>query len=248
MHYSLIAFRSLWDIGLFLASARTDFRLRKLRDASMVSAEAFDKLYSDATQNDPWSATVPRYRYQRRKYEGLLSLLPAGPFRQAADLGCGLGLLAERLSSRADHVLGVDVSNVALEAAAKRTSAITNLKFQQGDIRALGAELDRRFDLVVIADTIYYLPPPILDASLKAIADRVADILVPGGILMVANHYVGLPTTETRLTQRIHRAFQWSPKLEPISDHVGAFYLASLFRRYESNEPSGAASAEEATL
>jgi SAM-dependent methyltransferase len=223
------AFISIRDIGLFLASARSDKRLKALRQDLKVSHTAFDHLYAEAPQNDPWASGAPQYQYQRRKYDALAGLLPDRPYRRALDLGCGLGLFTERLALRAEEVVGIDISVIAIGCAADRTRSLGNVRFQQGDITALGAELDRSFDLVVIADTIYYLPPPIRDETLKSLAVRLARLLAPDGVLLLVNHYFPVPNEETRLTRRIHRAFQWSPALTLVAEYRRAFFLASLF-------------------
>lgn len=222
------AFRSLRDIGLFLTSARSDARLQALRRQPIGCPTAFDALYRDAPQNDPWASTLPQYQYQRRKYDALVRLLPQRRFRRALDLGCGLGLLTERLARCAQEVIGIDVSSVAIHCAAERARELNNVQLRQGDITALAADLNGKFDLVVVADTIYYLPPPIHDGLLKQLAARLSRLLAPDGILMIVNHYFPMPNAETRLTRRIHHAFQWSPALTLLSEHRRAFYLASL--------------------
>jgi len=222
------AFRSIRDIGLFLTSARSDARLVALRQQTTESATAFDRLYSDAPRNDPWAATLPQYQYQRRKYDALLRLLPMEHYRRALDLGCGLGLFTERLARCAEQVLGIDISAVALARASERMHALSNVELRQGDIIDLGVEFNGRFDLVVVADTIYYLPPPIADSLLKTLAGRIAGLLTPDGIVLLVNHYFPLPNAQTRLTRRIHRAFQWSPRLTLLSEHKRAFFLASV--------------------
>jgi SAM-dependent methyltransferase len=224
------AFSSLRDIGLFLTSARSDARLAALRQESATCVAAFDRLYKDAPQNDPWASSLPQYQYQRRKYDALIHMLPERSYRQALDLGCGLGLLTERLAKCAQEVVGIDVSAVAVNRAADRTRGLKNVQVRQGNIMALGAELDGNFDLVVVADTIYYLPPPILDGALKLLAARISRLLAPNGILLVVNHFFPMPNAETRLTLRIHRAFQWSPTLTLLAEHKRAFYLATLLQ------------------
>ena len=93
---------------------------------------------------------------------------------------------------------------------------------------ALDVELNGRFDIVVVADTIYYLPPPINDETLEGLAARLARLLTQDGVLLVVNHYFPMPNAETRLTRRIHKAFQWSPALTLFAEHRRAFFLASL--------------------
>lgn len=231
------AFRSVRDIGLFLTSARSDARLVALRQQASACAAAFDRLYADSPRNDPWAATLPQYQYQRRKYDALVRLLPKQSYRRALDLGCGLGLFTERLARCAEQVVGIDISNVAIDCAAHRNRALTNVQMRQGDIMELAAELDSSFDLIVVADTIYYLPPPIQDPLLKTVAERISRLLAPGGVLLLANHYFPLPNAETKLTRRIHRAFQWSPTLTLLAEHRRAFYLVSVLRRRSSLGP-----------
>lgn len=226
-----------WDIGLFLRSARSDASLERLHQAG-TSAEAFDRLYAGAPGNDPWASGSPTYRYQRLKYDTLSSLLPARRFSRALDIGCGLGLLAERLASRADHVLGIDISTVAIAAARARTSHIPNVRYAQGDLLSLDAALNGRYDLVVVADTIYYLPPPHDDALLKRVALCLARLLAPGGVLLVANHYFARLDRASRLSRRIHEALRWSPALELFAEHRRPFYLACLLVPASSTTPA----------
>lgn len=221
-------FISVRDIGLFLVSARSDARLKVLLHNGTACAAAFDCLYADAPQNDPWASSLQQYQYQRRKYDALADLLPERPYRRALDLGCGLGLFTERLAPRAEEVLGIDISAVAIRCAADRSRRFRNVRMRQGDIMALDAELNGSFDLVVVADTIYYLPPPIQDNTLKCLAVRLARLLTPDGILLVVDHHFPLPNAQTQLTRRIHRAFQWSPALTLLAEHRRAFFLASL--------------------
>jgi SAM-dependent methyltransferase len=231
------AFRSFRDIGLFLTSARSDARLVALRQQASPAA-AFDQLYADAPRNDPWASALPKYQYQRRKYDALERMLPKQSYRRALDLGCGLGLFTERLARCADQVVGIDISSVAIDCAAHRNRALANVQMRQGDITQLGPELDGGFDLIVAADIIYYLPPPIQDQALKTIAERISRLLSPGGVLLLVNHFFPLPNAETRLTRRIHRAFNWAPTLALLAEYRRAFFLVSVLRRSVARVPS----------
>jgi SAM-dependent methyltransferase len=220
------AFMSPRDIGLFLRSARTDYTIAKTR-ASDGDRAAFDAAYDGG---DPWASGDSRYLYQRRKYEVLAALLPVGrQFGEVLDLGTGLGLLAERVAGRSAAVLGLDISQSAVADARIRHAGITNLQFEQGDVRDLPATMNGRFDLVMIADTLYYLQRPITDAVLKAMALRIATLLAPGGLCLLANHYFfSSAGTDSRLSRRIHDAFAWSPGFQVTSEHRRPFYLVSL--------------------
>lgn len=222
-----MAFMSPRDIPLFLRSARTDAAIAKQRAASNDQA-AFDAAY-DGHGGDPWASSDNRYRYQSRKYDVLAALLPAGrQFAHGLDLGSGLGLLGRRLAARADAVLGLDISRRAVEHARTLNADIPSLRFDHGDIRDIPASLDGCFDLVAIADTIYYLPKPLTDSTLKALATRVSRLLMPGGVCLLANHFFFAADPDSRITRRIHRAFAWSPGFTVLSEHRRPFYLVSI--------------------
>ena len=72
----------------------------------------------------------------------------------ALDLGCGPGLLSQRLTARADETLGLDVADAAIKLARAHAKGVSGLTFAQADLMDLPRELNRRFDLVVIADTL----------------------------------------------------------------------------------------------
>ena len=218
-------FMSPRDIGLFLRSARTDAIIARTR-VRVGNQAAFDAAYA---ADDPWASGDGRYLYQRRKYDVLAALLPPGRrFARALDIGSGLGLLGRRVAERADEVLGIDIAQGAVERARALHRDVPNLRFERGDMRDLPASLDGGFDLVVLADTLYYLPPPLTNAALKALALRVAALLAPGGLCLLANHFFFAADPDSRLSRRIHRAFAWSPGFHVVSEHRRPFYLVSL--------------------
>ncbi len=223
-------FMSPRDIGLFMRSARSDARLTRMLAAGAAPSSAFDRLYAEAKEQEPWAAGSSRYSYQRLKYDSLVGLLPKGRrFRRGLDIGCGTGLLTERLAARSDEVLGIDISTVAVERARERVAGLPGMRFAQGDLLALGPRYDHGFDLVVVADAIYYLAgAELTDDGLKALAVRLARLLTPDGILMLANHYFVGVDPGSRVSRRIHDAFRWSPALRLMDDHRRPFWLASL--------------------
>lgn len=212
----------LRDIGLFVKSARTDARLHRLR-ATTDDREAFDQVYRDG---DPWASNDPRYRYQRRKYDRIASLLPPRPFLRALELGAGGGWLTRRLAAHAETALGIDIAPAAVAQATAAHADVPNLRFAQGDIRSLPPELDGSADLLVLADCLYYLP--VLD--LPALAARMARLLRPGGVCMLANHYFFRADPDSRLTRRIHRGFAHAAEFRLLAEHRRPFYLVSLLQ------------------
>jgi SAM-dependent methyltransferase len=231
----MLSFMKLADISLFARSAQSDARVRSWWNGSAAgngnAALVFDRLYQDAPDNDPWASASPRFLYQRRKYETISALIPKARYRRALDVGCGTGLFSEKLATLAGEVVGVDVSSVAVGVAASRRSKPGNLRFAQCDVRDLPASWDGSFDLVTILDTLYYLPPPIEDEHLKTMAARLCRLLMPGGLVVIANHFFCGLDADSRLSRRIHDAFRWSPGLKTAAQFRRPFYLVTLLRR-----------------
>jgi len=215
---------SFWDIRFWLRSARADADLKKFR-AEHGAAAAFDKLYADNI--DPWGFEVPQFSYQRRKYQTIVSLIPKRHYEHALDLGCGVGLLTQQLADKADQVLGLDVSTVAIQDARTRVQNMPNVGFEQADVLNLSNDLDGRFDLLIVADVLYYLQP-MSDQVLKETALRLRRLLKPGGICVLANHFFFEIDPDSRLSRRIHQAFTWSPGFGLLHDYRRAFYLVSV--------------------
>jgi len=216
------------DFWMLIAGGRTDARIAALESAHGRRA-AFEALYD--TSEDPWNTLDPRSSYQDRKYRTVMALLPPRRFARALDLGCGLGTLSRLLSARADQVLGVDVAQTAVERARHRHGGIPNLQFRQGDIADLPGALEGGYDLITIMDTLYYLPSAD-DAALADVADRIAGLLAPGGIVVLSNHlFAGGWDKATRLSRRIHCAFCCSPRLRLVSCHWHPFFQTTVLER-----------------
>jgi hypothetical protein len=70
---------------------------------------------------------------------------------------------------------------------------------------------------------------PLGSARLAALVARIAGLLAPGGLCLVANHYFFRADAESRRSRMIHDAFATCPALRPVSGHRRAFYIADLF-------------------
>ena len=221
-------FMTLRDIAFWIRSARADSRLSQLR-RERGNAAAFDTLYAE--MKDPFGSELPQYRYQRRKYDSLLSMLPQRPYRRVLDIGCGLGSLTRKLAPFAQHVLGTDISAAAIEHAGKLSTAHSNIVYSREDMLAETRQKSA-FDLIVLADSLYYIEP-LTQARLKSIVHNVSSKLTPGGLLLVVNHYFFGIDKASRQTREIHDAFRWAPSLDCAAEHRRAFFLATLLRRSE---------------
>jgi predicted TPR repeat methyltransferase len=219
-------FMTIRDIGFWIRSARADARLNRLRHERGI-ATAFDQLY--AGLDDPFGAELPQYRYQQRKYDSLLSMLPRREYRHVLDIGCGLGAFTRKLAPFAAHVLGTDISAEALRQARELSAKYPNITYAQQDM-LVDSGREAHFDLIVLADTLYYIEP-LTDARLKAVADSLSMTLAPGGLLLLVNHYFFGMDVSSKGTRQIHDAFRWATRLERVAEYRRAFFLATVFAR-----------------
>lgn len=92
-------------------------------------------------------------------------------FHRAVDLGCGTGLMGERLRPLCDHLDGVDLSAEMLRKAKARGIYDRLIK---SDIAAL--DIAPGVDLVTAADVFMYV------GALEAVFARIAAMLEPAGL------------------------------------------------------------------
>jgi SAM-dependent methyltransferase len=135
-----------------------------------------------------------------------------------------VGLFA--FSARTDVTIARLRATGAINRARERSAHLPNVHFEQSDMLHLPKDLDGRFDLVLVLDVLYYLSP--LDAELlKQLAERTVDLLVPGGLCVLVNHYFFAIDSNSRLSRLIHRAFKDSPHFSLVSEHRRPFFLVS---------------------
>lgn len=91
---------------------------------------------------------------------------------RGADLGCGTGLMGERLRWRLSHLEGVDLSRAMVE---KTTAKGIYDRVEQGNLEDYLAGLSEALDLISAADVLMYCP------ALAPVFGGIATALRPGG-------------------------------------------------------------------
>jgi 3' terminal RNA ribose 2'-O-methyltransferase Hen1 len=136
--------------------------------------------------------------------------------RRIVDLGCGGGKLLQRMlrETRAEKVVGVDVSHRALEGAARRLHLETMAPRQRERVELLQGALtyrDRRlqdFDAAAVIEVIEHLDPPRLGAFERALFAHAR----PGTVVVTTPNVEYNALFETlpagSLRHRDHR-FEW---------------------------------------
>ena len=164
------------------------------------------------------------YRAPALVVDALRAIVGASPVRRLADLGCGTGLVGERIRSGlgrpVQEMIGVDLSPAMLAKAA--TKRCYDELVADDLLRFLGRH-PGRFDVIVSADTLNYLGElrPTLAAAHAA--------LVPGGCFVFTLERA-LPTSAHAYRPTESGRFQH--RADRVADHL----VDSGFERCEHTE------------
>ena len=159
-------------------------------------------------------------------------MLPQRRYRQVLDIGCGRGAFTRKLAPFADRVLGTDISAEAINQARKLSADLPNVGYVHHDVLDTFVD-DRAYDLVVLADTLYYIDD-LTDERLKSITRNIAARLAPGGLMCVVDQYFFGVDPASRDTRKIHDSFRWASELTCLAEYRRPFFLATLLQRNPS--------------
>jgi SAM-dependent methyltransferase len=129
------------------------------------------------------------------------------------DLGCGDGRLTVELRGR--HIVGADVSRVALERARRRLAA-RDIELVEVTPGAVLPWADGTFDLVLVAETIEHV------VDVEVLLSEARRVVRPGGEIAVTTPAHGRGTGVGLLARGFERRF------DPLSPHVRFFDRESL--------------------
>ncbi|MFI0849497.1 methyltransferase domain-containing protein [Mesorhizobium sp. IMUNJ 23232] len=113
-----------------------------------------------------------RYRGPELIAEAIHAAAPGRRFSHAVDLGCGTGLMGERLRPFVGHLEGHDISAAMLKKAGARKVYDRLVK---SDLQRLALET-RSADLITAADVFIYV------GALERVVATVGSALLPGGL------------------------------------------------------------------
>lgn len=144
----------------------------------------------EAVVQDSISFSGLRHDVFLRAKADLLAELFAGHFGaekpSVLDVGCGIGLLHDRLRPIARSVAGTDLSGAALERAAAENP--------WAEYRAQGTSLpwpDEAVDVTLAVCVLHHVPPPERDALVA----EMSRVTRPGGLTVVIEHNPWNPLT-----------------------------------------------------
>lgn len=108
-------------------------------------------------------ATIYDVQYldeQNAKIEGILKSMELGLNGAVLDLGCGTGFLFQNIAQRAGLLVGIDLSQKALQEAKKHTKNLSNIALVRADADNTPFP-DRIFDRVFAITLLQNMPDPL---------------------------------------------------------------------------------------
>ena len=95
--------------------------------------------------------------FEQGKYAKQIQLIGDRRYRKVLEIGCGAGAFTRMLAPLSERVIALDVSPAAVARAKAGGDAGGVIEFRVGNVMEFEAEREGPFDLIVIAETIYYL-------------------------------------------------------------------------------------------
>ena len=125
-----------------------------------------------------WNQRYAEGSYGTRQHpsELLRQRLKELPHSSVLDLACGTGRNSRFAAQTADEVIGIDISNVAIEKARELATNLDNIEFINADLE-LGIPLKQLFDLIIV---VRYVDMPLIG--------NLANHVQPGGAVLVEEH------------------------------------------------------------
>lgn len=121
-------------------------------DAGRVTSDFFEGLWA---KEDPWALETSPLDQQR--YARQLALLGGRRYPRALELGCGAGSFTRHLSGVCDSIVALDVAESAIARAKEGHFDTESVELRVANIMEFDVEAEGPWDLVVLAETAYYL-------------------------------------------------------------------------------------------
>jgi 2-polyprenyl-3-methyl-5-hydroxy-6-metoxy-1,4-benzoquinol methylase len=184
--------------------------------------EHFDRLF--ARRPDPWNYQTSSVSQERKAL--MLDRIPRRNVRHLLEIGCAAGWMTTELATRADAVLAVDISPIAIRLAVTHCARLRNIRFQNIDI--LTSMPDGIFDAIVCAGVLVFLPW----SAQKDVCARIVKSLEPNGILLLEHTRSAYPGEVAG--HRVHALYAAHPELVLLERVEKDIYEVLLFRRIAS--------------
>lgn len=150
-------------------------------EAGAKARAFFDDLWAGA---DPWN--LDDSELDQRRYERQLELLADRRYGRALEIGCAAGSFSRRLAPVCDELVALDVSGEAIDRA-RAGGEVAGVEFRQANVMELDFEREGTWDLVVLAETAYYLGWLYPMFEIGWLAHSLHEATAPGGRMLLVN-------------------------------------------------------------
>ena len=182
-------------------------------ESTSMPSNYFEEMY--AANPDPWDFETSEY--EAKKYAATIAVLPRSQYQSAFEIGGSIGVLTEKLATRCQSLLSIDVSKQAQARAIERCAHLPKVEFEI--LQVPHQYPTRTFDLTVISEVGYYWGRQDLQAAQR----KVANHLEPGGHLLLV-HWTPYVESYPLTGDEVHEAFL---------QEVGTVYRSLISRREE---------------
>src|SRR5262245_46737042 len=123
-----------------------------IRDGQLIGE--FEQMYKDF--DDPWHQTSEHFASEKAAAINLLSRLKANHgIRRVLEFGCGLGEFSARIAAVGLEVIGIEISDTAIERARKRHG--DRVEFMVGRFGDFELIKKASPDVIVMAEITWYV-------------------------------------------------------------------------------------------
>ncbi len=125
---------------------------------------------------DPESEFRPLHQINPLRLEWIHGLVPLVG-KQALDVGCGGGILADAMARKGAQVLGIDLATKSLKVAQLHAleAGTAGVQYREVSAEALAAEQPGQFDVVTCMEMLEHVPDP------ASVVRACATLVKPGG-------------------------------------------------------------------
>lgn len=112
----------------------------------------FDRLWATS---DPWK--LDSSELDQRRYARQLELLAGRRYDRALEIGCAAGSFTRQLAPLCSELVAIDISEHAIARAREAGDGAEGVEFRIANVMELDFEREGSWDLVVLAETSYYI-------------------------------------------------------------------------------------------
>lgn len=111
--------------------------------------------------------------YEQHKLNRLIEIICQQNYKNVLDVGCGIGILAEKISPCCQRIIGIDFSPKAISLARNRCGKLENVSFLERDIRTFDFQDD--YDLIIFSEVLYYLEDKFIERIINRLKKNLSD-------------------------------------------------------------------------